>query len=183
MGEQLLNLCGFPAKVNKFLGSEHVPYTAFAAFIDTRRPGDPPNGGLDRGMFFATLFSKRAVVLSATKMQVRVDVDEHIDSSEELSARVEGVVEGTLERYAGRVARVDVHLSRLVTHKRGERDMVCRMEAFASSVLKPISVVHQGMTMTEAIHAASAKLERAVHAALASARKVDIKGEVPRFAR
>jgi len=169
--------------MKKFLGGGGVLYTGFAAFIDTRRRVYPPNEGFIRGMFFATLFPKRAVVLSATKMQVRVDVDEHIDGSEELMTRVEGVVEGTLERYTERLTRVDVHLSQLTTHKHGERDMVCRMEAFASSVLKPISVDHQGMTMTEAIHAASAKLERAVHAALASARKVDIEGEVPRFAR
>jgi len=116
-------------------------------------------------------------------MQVRVDVDEHIDGSEELMTRVEGVVEGTLERYAERITRVDVHLSQVVTHKHGSKDMICRMEAFATTAAKPIAVDYQGMTLTEAIHAASAKLERAVHAALASTRKVDIEAEVPRFAR
>jgi ribosome-associated translation inhibitor RaiA len=100
-------------------------------------------------------------------MQIRVDVDDHIDGSEELMVRVEGVVEGSLDRYQEQLVRVEVHLSQLSRQNAGARDMCCRMEAFASAGLKPIAVSHEGMTMTEAIHAASAKLERAVATALA----------------
>ena len=97
-------------------------------------------------------------------MQIRVDVDDHIDGSEELMVRVEGVVEGSLDRYQEQIARVDVHLSQRTPHKHGEFDMCCRMEAHAGG-LRPIAVIHEAMTLTEAIHAASAKLERAVHLA------------------
>ena len=98
-------------------------------------------------------------------MQIRVHADEHIDSSEELIFRVEGVVEGSLDRYEDRVTLVEVHLSRHIPHHPGERDMCCRMEAHAGA-LKPLEVSHEAITLTEAIHAASAKLERAIHAAL-----------------
>ena len=98
-------------------------------------------------------------------MQVRVDADDHIDSNEELADRVEGVVEGSLERFRDRVVLVRVHLSRLAHHQSGERDMCCRMEAQAGS-LTPIVVSHEALTLTEAIHAAAAKLERAVQDAL-----------------
>ena len=98
-------------------------------------------------------------------MQIRVHADEHIDSSEELIFRVEGVVQGSLDRYQDRVTLVEVHLSRRVPHHSGERDMCCRMEAHAGA-LKPLEVSHEAITLTEAIHAASAKLERAIHAAL-----------------
>jgi hypothetical protein len=98
-------------------------------------------------------------------MQIRVDADDHMDSSEELTFRVEGVVQGALDRYQGRVSLVEVHLSRRIPHHPGERDMCCRMEAHAGA-LKPIEVNHEAVTLTEAIHAASAKLERAIHAAL-----------------
>ena len=109
--------------------------------------------------------------LSRSQMQVRVDTDDHIDSNDELANRVEGVVEGSLERYRDRVVLVQVHLSRLVhvtggaTHRPGERDMCCRMEAQAGTS-SPIVVSHEALTLTEAIHAAAAKLERAVHDAL-----------------
>jgi len=117
-------------------------------------------------MFFATL--SEPGILSQPKMQIRVDVDDHIDGSEELMVRVEGVVEGSLDGYQGKVTRVDIHLSRRVPHRHGEQDMCCRMEAHAGSH-HPISVSHEAMTLTEAIHAASAKLERAVHLALQAA--------------
>ena len=112
--------------------------------------------------------------LSRSQMQIRVDADDHIDANAELTDRVEGVVEGSLERFREQVTLVQVHLSRLahasggMHHGAGERDMCCRMEAQAVGSLKPIVVTHEALTLTEAIHAASAKLERAVHDALKS---------------
>jgi len=101
-------------------------------------------------------------------MKIRVDVDDHIDSSEELIVRVEGVVEGSLDGYQEQVGRVDVHMSRRVPHKHGEHDLCCRMEAHVGG-LHSISVSHEAMTLTEAIHAASAKLERAIQGVLRAA--------------
>ena len=98
-------------------------------------------------------------------MQIRVHADEYVDSSEELIFRVEGVVEGSLHDYEDRVTLIEVHLSRHTPHHPGDRDMCCRMEAHLSA-LKPLEVSHEALTLTEAIHAASAKLERAIHAAL-----------------
>ena len=95
-------------------------------------------------------------------MQIRVDADEHIDNNDELTLRVEGVVEGSLERYVDRVTLVEVHLSRNAQHSMGGRDICCRMAAHVGA-LKPIGVSHDAFTLTEAIHAASAKLERAIH--------------------
>ena len=100
--------------------------------------------------------------ISRSQMQIRVNADEHIDSSEELTLRIEGVIEGSLERYQDRVTLVEVHLSRLTHHPGSGRDMCCRMEAQVGAV-KPIAVTHEAFTLTEAIHAASAKLERAIH--------------------
>ena len=98
-------------------------------------------------------------------MQIRVHADEQVDSSQELIFRVEGVVEGSLHYYEDRVTLVEVHLSVRTPHRPGDRDMCCRMEAHLSA-LKPLEVSHEALTLTEAIHAASAKLERAIHAAL-----------------
>lgn len=123
----------------------------------------PPNEGCRQGHILCDIEPLSRAILSKSKMQIWVDVDDRIDSSEELIVRVEGVVEGSLDRFQGRIARVDVHLSRL--HQAGHRDMCCRMEAHAGG-LKPITASHEAVTLTEAIHAASAKLERAAAAAL-----------------
>ena len=106
-------------------------------------------------------------------MQIRVHADDHIDSSEELTIRVEGVIQGSLDDYRNRVTLVEVHLSRLSRHSPGGRDLCCRMEAHAGT-LKPIEVSHQALTLTEAIHAASAKLERAIQGALGRGKSKEI---------
>jgi hypothetical protein len=112
------------------------------------------------------------MVLSSTKMQIRVDVDDHVDSNEELRVRVEGVIEGSLDRFQERISRVDVYLSRL---RQGYRDMCCRMDAHTGGH-KPVSVSHEAVTLTEAIHAASAKLVRAVALALGRSQPKEISG-------
>ena len=105
-------------------------------------------------------------------MQIRVHADENIDSSQELTIRVEGVVEGSLQDYLDRVTLVEVHLSRHSSHYAGDHDMCCRMEAHLGA-LKPLEVIHEALTLTEAIHAASSKLEHLVHAALGRRKSKD----------
>jgi hypothetical protein len=98
-------------------------------------------------------------------MQILVEADDHIHGSQDLLTRIEGVVEGALEHFGEQVTRVEVQLSDLNSHKPGERDMRCRMEAHAGG-LKPIEVTHEAATLTEAIHAAASKLRRALERAL-----------------
>ncbi|HVW71079.1 MAG TPA: hypothetical protein VHB68_19015 [Steroidobacteraceae bacterium] len=105
-------------------------------------------------------------------MQILVDAADPIDGGRELMLRVEGLVEGSLERFREHIARVEVHLSQLSHREAGDRDMCCRMVAYAGG-LKPIEVVYAGLTLTEAIHAAAAQLEQAVHAAIGRPRHKD----------
>jgi len=109
-------------------------------------------------------------------MQVLVNSDHHIVGGEDLTERVQGVVEGRLERFAGRITRVEVHLNDLNSLKLGERDKRCMMEALLGG-MKPIAVSHEAPTLTEAIHAAADKLERAIEHALG--RREDTRGKTP----
>jgi ribosome-associated translation inhibitor RaiA len=98
------------------------------------------------------------------------------DHGEDLTQRVQGVVEGRLERFAGRITRVEVHLDDLNGSKLGERDKRCLMEARIGG-LKPIAVSHEAPTLTEAIHVAADKLERALDSALGKLE--DTPGRMP----
>lgn len=100
-------------------------------------------------------------------MQVLVNSDLHMD----LTERVQGVLEGRLERFEGRITRVEVALSDLNSRKLGERDQRCIMEARLGG-MQPIAVSHEAPTLTEAIHVAADKLERAVEDALCSPENV-----------
>ncbi|MHB8816426.1 MAG: HPF/RaiA family ribosome-associated protein [Steroidobacteraceae bacterium] len=98
-----------------------------------------------------------------------VNSDHHIAGGEDLTERVQGVVEGRLERFDGRITRVEVHLSDLDGSKLGERDtrktLRCMMQVRIGG-LKPIAVSHEAPTLTEAIHVAADKVERAIEHAL-----------------
>lgn len=109
-------------------------------------------------------------------MQVLVNSDHHIVGGEDLTERVQGVVEGRLERFAARITRVEVHLNDLNSHKLGERDKRCMMEARIGG-MKPIAVTHEAPTLTEAIHAAADKLERSIERTLG--KLDDTRGRTP----
>lgn len=109
-------------------------------------------------------------------MQVLVNSDHHIVGGEGLTERVQGVVEGRLERFQARITRVEVHLNDLNGNKLGERDKRCMMEARVGG-MKPIAVSHEAPTLTEAIHMAADKLERAIEHTLG--KLDDTVGRVP----
>jgi ribosome-associated translation inhibitor RaiA len=94
-------------------------------------------------------------------MQVLVNCDDHIRCDEELIQRIEGVIAGTLEHFGDCVSGVEARLSDLNSAKPGDRDKVCSLEA---RIMGAVSVVaqHEAATLTEAIHAATDKLERFV---------------------
>ncbi|MFZ1868629.1 MAG: HPF/RaiA family ribosome-associated protein [Steroidobacteraceae bacterium] len=94
----------------------------------------------------------------------------------DLTERVQGLIEGRLERFAGRIARVEVQLDDLNSRQLGERDKRCLMEARLGG-MRPVAVSHEASTLTEAIHVATDKLERAVEYALE--RVEDLPGPAP----
>jgi hypothetical protein len=104
-------------------------------------------------------------------MQIVVNFDDHLCCDDELIQRIEGVIEGTLERFSPHVTQVEVHLSDLSGSGSHERDQSCRLEARLAGIapdeadsaeLGSMTVVHEAMTLTEAIHAAADKLKRAL---------------------
>jgi hypothetical protein len=108
-------------------------------------------------------------------MQVLVNSDHHIPGGEDLTLRVQGVVAGRLDRFAGCISRLEVYLEDLQSGAPGvragplgERDtrrtLRCLMEARVAG-MEPIVVSHEAPTLTEAIHVAADKLERALERA------------------
>jgi ribosome-associated translation inhibitor RaiA len=108
-------------------------------------------------------------------MQVLVNSDHHITGSKSVSQRVEGIVHDALDRFGGRITRVEVHLNDVNGAKLGDHDKRCLMEARLSG-LKPIAVSHQAPTLLEAIDAAADKLERAVDRTLGRVEAAGVKG-------
>ncbi|MEO8181866.1 MAG: HPF/RaiA family ribosome-associated protein [Deltaproteobacteria bacterium] len=98
-------------------------------------------------------------------MQIQVNTDSSIESSEKLIAHVQSVVEATLDRFNQRVTRVEVHLSDENKAKGGHDDQRCLLEARLAGRL-PTAVTHRAETLHEAVAGAAEKLKRSLESTL-----------------
>jgi hypothetical protein len=93
----------------------------------------------------------------ATVMIVQVNTDRHIHSSLELQQDVTATVEAALSNYAGRITRIEIHLSDQNGKKGGENDLRCSMEARLEG-LPPLGVNHEAAVLMDAVQGASDRL-------------------------
>lgn len=112
-------------------------------------------------------------------MQILVNSNSTVTGTESLTERVEGIVEDAVAHFADRITRVEVHLSDVNGEKQGAIDKRCLLEARVGG-LKPVAVTHQAANMSDALHGAAEKLERALSHALE--RLDDSAGREPREA-
>ena len=98
-------------------------------------------------------------------MQVQLNTDRQITVDDELTHRVEAVVESVLGRFADQITRVEVHLSDENSQKGGGDDKRCLLEARLAG-LQPMAVSHQAATLHQAIDGAAQKLARVLESTL-----------------
>ena len=94
-------------------------------------------------------------------MQIRINTDNHIQGSAELTSHVEQVVTSSLERFGGQITRVEVQLSDINGQKSKGDDKRCLMEARPAG-LQPIAVSHVASNIHSAVDGAMDRLERAL---------------------
>lgn len=98
-------------------------------------------------------------------MQIQINTDSSVDAPASLADEVKQTVEATLERFRDRITRVEVHLSDVNSHKGGDDDKRCMMEARVEG-RPPRAVTHQAATVGESVDGAAEKLERAIESDL-----------------
>jgi len=92
-------------------------------------------------------------------MQVQVNSDNSVAVDVTLAAAVEGTVNGGLERFAGQISRVEVHLSDVNAEKSGNRDKRCLLEARIKGQ-DPVAVTDEAATAELAVQGATRKMNR-----------------------
>jgi ribosome-associated translation inhibitor RaiA len=90
-------------------------------------------------------------------MLVRVTTDNHIQGDQELQGEVESSVESALRRFGPQVTRVEVHLADENSHKGGESDKTCTLEARLAG-LQPVAATSNGENLDQALNGALDKL-------------------------
>jgi len=98
-------------------------------------------------------------------MQIQVSTNNHIAGSAELAQYVEGEVQAALQRFSRQITRVEVHLSDENSHKSGDADKRCVMEARLAG-LQPVAVNHNAPTVNQAVDGAVEKIARVLERTL-----------------
>ena len=102
-------------------------------------------------------------------MQIQFNTDNNIKGTEELRGPLEERIKKSLSRYNERITRVEVHLNDENSHKGGENDKRCMLEARLEG-MQPISVTNNDATEEQAVKGAINKLKTALDTVLGRAR-------------
>jgi hypothetical protein len=92
-------------------------------------------------------------------VDIIVNTDNNITGNENLIRDVEAVVEKRLGRFATQLTRIEVHLGDVNSHKPGDADKRCMMEARPAG-MNALAVTHFAGTVPDAVEQAAKKLER-----------------------
>ena len=91
-------------------------------------------------------------------MQIQVRTDSHIEGGEKLKDFVKDTVAGSLARFGEQITRVQVHLQDVNSHKPGDNDKRCALEARVAGI-QPLGVSNQDATVEQALSGALDKLQ------------------------
>ncbi|MES2766968.1 MAG: HPF/RaiA family ribosome-associated protein [Bacteroidota bacterium] len=94
-------------------------------------------------------------------MNILVRTDNHIPGREELSENVSDAVGRSLERFSGRISRLEVHLGDETNDRPNGDDKRCMIEAKLEG-FQPIAVTHHAKSLDLAVRGATDKIKKSL---------------------
>jgi ribosomal subunit interface protein len=104
-------------------------------------------------------------------MQIQVNTDHNVKGGDLLIKYVEGLLNDSLNSFKDEVTRIEVHVSDENSHKGGDDDLRCTIEARIRG-LQPIAVTHNDENVDLAINGAADRIARSVRKTLEKRRDV-----------
>ena len=104
-------------------------------------------------------------------MQIQVNTDHHVKGGDLLRKHVENLLNDVLGGFKDQVTRVEVYISDENSHKGGDDDLRCTMEARFRG-LKPIAVTHHADNIHTAIDGATERMVRSVRKTVEKRREI-----------
>lgn len=104
-------------------------------------------------------------------MQIQVNTDHNVKGGDLLIKHVESLLSDSLNSFKDQVTRVEVFISDENSHKGGDDDLRCTMEARIRG-MKPIAVTHHADNINVAIDGAAERITRSVRKTVDKRRDV-----------
>jgi hypothetical protein len=102
-------------------------------------------------------------------MTIQFNTDSNISGIDEFAAALGPVLSRSLKRFSHQITRLEVHLSDENSHKSGQNDKRCLLEARLEG-MQPIAVTSQAATTEQAVKAATDKLKASLDSILGRLR-------------
>ncbi len=102
-------------------------------------------------------------------MTIQFNTDNNITGSEELQAPLNAAIEKSLSRFSNQITRIEVHLNDENSHKKGQNDKRCMLEARMEG-RQPIAVTNNADTNEQAVKGALDKLIASLETIIGRAR-------------
>ena len=103
--------------------------------------------------------------ISEVEMHIEISTDGNIEGSEMVASQIKGMVEEALDRFSDRITRVEVHVSDENSHKSGQDDKHCMIEARLEG-RQPTAVTHRAATVEKAVDGAAGKIKKSIESTL-----------------
>ena len=104
-------------------------------------------------------------------MNIEIRTDKNIQNSDRLISYIREELNQEFQRHSERITHFSVHLSDANSHKGGDDDIQCMIEARPAG-LKPVVVNHKGHNVDTEIEGAVACLERSLERTFEKKEKV-----------
>lgn len=94
-------------------------------------------------------------------MQIQINSDDNVTTTEEMRLDIEAEIEKSLGRFGDQITRVEVHLADANADKPGDNDKRCVVEARLGG-MQPEAATHHGASLEDAYRGAVKKLRRSL---------------------
>ena len=98
-------------------------------------------------------------------MHIEISTDGNIEGREMLASQIKGTVEEAFDRFSDRITRVEIHVSDANSHKSGQDDKHCMIEARLEG-RQPTAVTHRAATIEKAVDGAAGKIKKSIESTL-----------------
>jgi|SRR5690606_7592922 len=94
-------------------------------------------------------------------MQIHINTNNHVDGHERMEAYFSEQIQNSLKRFEDKITRIEVHLGDENSHKGGEGDKRCMIEARIAG-MQPIAATNHSDTLEKAISGAIDKIKKSL---------------------
>ncbi len=94
-------------------------------------------------------------------MKIQLNTDKNISGNEKLESYLNSLIKEELSLFSDHITRIEVHLADENSHKKGENDKRCMLEARLEN-RQPIAVTSHANTVEQAVNGALDKLKTSI---------------------